>query len=580
MAKDPRRVHQSSVDPGLIGLLSIAGLIVLVGLAVDAALNFSTRITGQPAEPVGWNPVAGVLSIATGKVEWTTTATVIAMALGIGLAAMIIAVIMWLMHRSAGKKRVDKVQKHLGGKDDMASLSRSAAITQAKRWLPDQLAESHPGLRFGHIPGHKKKGLYSSWEDLYLVIFGPRMGKTTSQVIPAIVDAPGPVVTTSNKRDIVDDTVELTRSRGNIYVFDPQRIAPGFDQADWFFDPLDMVRREPEKMDSAAVALADIFLSASRSDGNAGGEAYWENMGRELLAGFLLAAAVDNRPIGEVYQWVTDPNDRTPLSILNQHPMWSQQAAGLQGKYTTADVTRSGIFSQAAQMAAPLSRAESLKWVTPRDGAQRFSAEDFVRSRADCCYVLSKEGADNAAALTTALTAAIMTAAEKYGEECGGRLPVPLVAALDEAANCVRWPQLPALYSHYGSRSIILMTILQSYAQGVNVWGEQGMEALWSASNITLYGGGVRDDKLLTKMEALIGEAAEKEKSVSSSKDGRSTSTSYRERKILTVADLAALQSGRAVVFASKRRPLIAELEPFWERDWSEETRSKLNIRK
>ena len=277
---------------------------------------------------------------------------------------------------------------------------------------------------------------------------------------------------------------------------------------------------------------------------------------------------------------MTDPNDRTPLSILNQHPMWSQQAAGLQGKYTTADVTRSGIFSQAAQMAAPLSRAESLKWVTPRDGAQRFSAEDFVRSRADCCYVLSKEGADNAAALTTALTAAIMTAAEKYGEECGGRLPVPLVAALDEAANCVRWPQLPALYSHYGSRSIILMTILQSYAQGVNVWGEQGMEALWSASNITLYGGGVRDDKLLTKMEALIGEAAEKEKSVSSSKDGRSTSTSDRERKILTVADLAALQSGRAVVFASKRRPLIAELEPFWERDWSEETRSKLNIRK
>lgn len=579
MAKDPRRINQPSVDPGLIVLCALAGLVVLTGLVIDASLNLSHRFTGQPAEPVGWNPIGGLLSVASGKVVWTPAAT-IALAVFIAvILAVICAVIFAVIKHNAGAKRVDKVQKHLAGKDDTASLSRQAAESQAKRWLPEQLAATHPGLRFGHLPGHKKKGLYSSWEDLYLVIFGPRMGKTTTQVIPAIVDAPGPVVTTSNKRDIVDDTVALTSSRGRVFVFDPQRIAAGFDQPAWFFDPLDMVRRDPDTMDSSAVALADIFLSASKTDGNSGGEQYWENMGRELMAAFLLAAALDDRPISDVYRWVTDPNDRTALSILTKHDKWSQQAAGLKGKYATADVTRSGFFSQAAQMAAPLSRAEALKWVTPRDDAERFSPEAFVRSTADTVYILSKEGADNAAALTTALTAAIMTAAEKYGEECGGRLPVPLVAALDEAANVVRWPQLPSLYSHYGSRSIILMTILQSYAQGVNVWGEQGMEALWSASNITLYGGGVRDDKLLQKMESLVGEAAEKEKSVSSSKDGRSTSTSYRERKILTVADLAALQAGRAVVFASKRRPLIAELEPFWERDWDDDIRSKLNIR-
>ena len=120
------------------------------------------------------------------------------------------------------------------------------------------------------------------------------------------------------------------------------------------------------------------------------------------------------------------------------------------------------------------------------------------------------------------------------------------------------------------------MTILQSYAQGVSVWGEEGMEALWSASAILMYGGGVRDERMLQKLEALIGDAEEQTRSVSRSADGRSVSQSVREKKILTVAELASLEAGRAVVFASKRRPIIAQLEPWWERSWPREIKERL----
>lgn len=576
MARDVRRAGKPGIDPSLVVLCIIAAAVVAIGVVIATTVNITAWLTGST--PSGWNPLTALLNAATGRLEWTMTTTIVlAVILGV-LAVAIAAAVSWAIARKNSGKRVDDVQKLLADSSDIASLSRESAQKTAERFMPADLAASHPGLRFGHVPGKPKKGLYSTWEDLYLVIFGPRMGKTTSQVIPAIVDAPGAVVTTSNKRDIIDDTIGITGARGPVWVFDPQNIAAGFDQNPWFFDPLDMVRADPAKMDSSADRLADIFLSASRS-GDGGGEAYWEQMGRQLLASMFLAAAVDNLPIGEVYQWVNDPDDRTPLMILEQHPEWSQRAAGLMGTYSTTEVTRSGFFSQAAQMAAPLGRAEALKWVNPAAGATRFSAEDFVRSTDQTMYLLSKEGADNAAALTTALTAAIMTAAEKYGESQGGRMPVPLVAALDEAANVVQWPELPGLYSHYGSRSIILMTILQSYAQGVKCWGEQGMEALWSASNVTLYGGGVRDEKLLQKMEALIGDAAEAQKSVSRSSAGRSSSTSWQEKKILTVADLAALQSGRAVAFVSKRRPMIVETEPFWERDWDQSVRDRLNIR-
>ena len=167
--------------------------------------------------------------------------------------------------------------------------------------------------------------------------------------------------------------------------------------------------------------------------------------------------------------------------------------------------------------------------------------------------------------------------------------PAPITAHTDAPATSLKpgkkknplnvMPELPELYSHYGSRSIILMTILQSYVQGVGVWGEHGMEAMWSAASVMLFGGGVRDEKLLGKIETLVGVAEEETASVSSNRDGRSISHSTQERKIMTVADLASMPRGRALLLSSNRRPLVAQLEPWWERDWDDHTMQALTAK-
>lgn len=577
MGRANARDAGKTIDPqtvlGIILLVTVTTVLILI----QTALWLSHLMTGAP-DKLSMNPFLTVIRLYRGSVQWTLPATIILGCI-IGLLA---GVGVWITIRRVKKPtiRVDKAAKHLAGRRDIQSLSRAAAVEKSRKWLPQGLADTHPGLRMGKIP-NTKTGLYSTWEDLYLVIFGPRMGKTTSQVIPAIVDAPGPVLTTSNKRDIIDDTIGITAARGDVYVFDPQWIAPEFEQEPWYFDPLDIIRREPRTMDAAATELADIFKCASSSSETTGGDAFFVDGGRDLLARLFLAATVANRPITDVYIWVNDQDDRTPVGLLKTSGEWDMQASALESTYNITEKTRSGIFSQAAQMASPLGRKAAAQWVTPQSGARKFSPEAFVRSAHDTLYVLSKEGADNAAALTTALTAAVMKAAETYGEENGGRLPVPLVAPLDEAANVVRWPQLPRLYSHYGSRSIILMTILQSYAQGVGVWGEEGMESLWSAAAILLYGGGVRDEKMLAKLESLIGDYEEWTTSVSNSKDSRSVSKQTREKKILTVSELASLGDNRAVVFAAKRRPIVAELEPFWRRDyWPADIKAGLRMKK
>ena len=66
-----------------------------------------------------------------------------------------------------------------------------------------------------------------------------------------------------------------------------------------------------------------------------------------------------------------------------------------------------------------------------------------------------------------------------------------MTVILDEAANICRIADLPSQYSHAGGRGVIPVTILQSYEQGMTVWGEQGMAALWGAATKKLIGAGV-----------------------------------------------------------------------------------------
>jgi len=104
----------------------------------------------------------------------------------------------------------------------------------------------------------------------------------------------------------------------------------------------------------------------------------------------------------------------------------------------------------------------------------------------------------------------------------GGRLTVPFLAVLDEAANICRFRNLDSYYSHFGSRGIIIETILQNWAQGEEVWGVKGMEKLWSAANVKIYGGGgVDDDKFLRRISDLIGPYEQIVTSESSGKDTR-----------------------------------------------------------
>jgi hypothetical protein len=289
------------------------------------------------------------------------------------------------------------------------------------------------------------------------------------------------------------------------------------------------------------------------------------------LRGHVLAAALAQRPITQVYLWLSDPTDDEPVGVLEQHD-FPLLASALQAVVNAPEKQRGGVYGTAQQIASFLTNREAMRWVTPAaagggsserraagnpwltngaGGRREFDPHEFVKTTATL-YSLSKEGRGSAGPLVTALTVAVCEAAEQHAKRSpGGRLPIPMVAVLDEAANVCRWRELPNLYSHYGSRGICMMTILQSWSQGVEVWGRDGMRKLWSAANIKVYGGGVSEVEFLSELSQLIGDFDLTTTSVSHGRGGRSTSRAVRRERVLDVADLSALPKGRAVVLAS-----------------------------
>ena len=566
MSSTSRRSQGPAADTEVIAGSVAIGVLIGVAFAITVGAHLAAAIDGA-REQLPLNPISLVIDLVKHKVLWPKYATPIAVAVAVLLGG-VAGWVWWVLRRLDG--HVDRAARWMGRGKAIASLSKKAAREKARSFGVDS-----PGLPIARsVAGNRL--LYADYESVACDIWGPRKGKTTSRAIPTIMAAPGAVLVTSNKRDVVDATRDPRSQVGRVWVFDPQAIAG--ERVNWWWNPLSYVRSERH-----ALELADVFALASRDPG-ARTDAFFDTAGQNLVAQMLLAAACGKRSLTQVYLWLTRPTDSEPVRVL-QEAGYRIVAADLQAQINAPDKQRGGVFGTAMSICAFMVDSQAMEWVTPpsewlperqpTEPVQQFDPYRFALVAEDgsrqTLYSLSKEGKAGAGPLVTALTMAVCEAAEDIAKRHrGGRLPIPMIAVLDEAANVCRWRKLPDLYSHYGSRGICLMTILQSWSQGVEVWGREGMTKLWSASTVKVYGGGVSEVEFLENVSKLIGDFDLLSRNVSfGGRQGRSTSRSTRREKILDVAELGALPTGRIVVMASGARPTLAKPTPYWQQPYA-----------
>ncbi|GAA4298615.1 type IV secretory system conjugative DNA transfer family protein [Actinomadura luteofluorescens] len=431
------------------------------------------------------------------------------------------------------------------------ALRRSLA-----KFAPEELDRDDIGLVLGDVllPGERSgQTLFASFEDTVVAFMAPRSGKTTTQSIPHALSAPGPVIATSNKADLWSAiaTVRAKRTGGKIWLFDPQHIT--YQPQDWWWNPLAGLSTVED-----AHRLAGHFV-LTVDDGQK--KDLWGPAAQDLLCALFLAAATSGRSLHHVAQWLDEPAVPTPIELL-QKAGFQLMASSLKGTQNGAVETRDGIYQTARTAAKALRDQEILAWVTPDRDLPVFDPDAFASSR-DTLYLLSKS-LSAAAPLIAALTDTTMRAAERRAEQAGGRLDPPLIVTLDEAANICRIADLPQLYSHLGSRGIIPVTILQSYEQGVTVWGEPGMAALWGAATRKLIGAGIDSPRLVRDLATLIGQHDVPVRSITYSEGRASEQISLRRQDILEAADIRALPTGTALLLATGTKPALIRLRPWY----------------
>jgi type IV secretory pathway TraG/TraD family ATPase VirD4 len=526
---------------------------------------------------------------------WSLTAA-LAVLLGAPLAA---AMIRWVARRPAA----DDPRRSLARVRDLAHLTLPAAALGAVRLRPSlagrgasDIDPADVGLALGRLhtrstpkagtagatrsrpagAGSAGKGvLYSSWEDVLLAYMAPRSGKSTALAIPAVLSAPGPVIATSNKADVWAATAALRAAETGerVWTFDPQQIA--YAPRTWWWDPLEDLSSVEE-----AERLAGHFVLTVEDDRS---KDIWGPAAQELLAALLLAARASGGTIHDVYEWLNDEANPTPVQILRDAGLRGI-AASLAGTQGSPPETRGSVYFTARVAAKCLRNPQITAWITPPtssvpaapdnlaehggpDGPVRmeqFHAAAFPRTR-QSLYLLSKDGGGSAAPLVAALTDRVMRAATLAAERAGGRLDPPMIVVLDEAANICRIADLPQLYSHLGSRGVIPLTILQSHAQGIGVWGETGMRALLSAATVKLVGAGIDDASFAEDLSRLIGDHDVTTVSINSG-DGRlSRSRSVRQQRILPAAAIRALPKGQALVWLTGAKVALVHTLPWYE---------------
>ncbi|WP_256098400.1 type IV secretory system conjugative DNA transfer family protein [Streptomyces agglomeratus] len=531
---------------------------ILVGGAVTLSVSTwagaaaGALVTGEDVAPFPLSLVSAY-QMATGWSQvWPHSQT--ASTIGAGLLDVaVVALVVWGLRVSFRWYRNPSSLAALHQVRELTPKQAARTATRLRSSLKDSKPKDVPardrGVLLGdHMPSRVE--LRGSDEDTYVAIMAPRAGKSTSLAIPVAEEAPAALLMTSNKADVYAATLASRSRVGQPWILDTQGVAQAERQMWW-----DMIA-QAETLEGAE-RLASHFVTQITSEQ---ADPFWSQAAGDLLVGLFRAAWWEGGTVRDVMKWLSDPKEKAPLRVLYQHePVLAEQ---VDSSINIAEETQSGIYQNARTAVSALRDEKVLAWVTPDKSHPRFDPEHFATSR-DTLYLLSKKGGPSSA-VVAALADAVFTAGAEAGERNGGRLPEPMRAVLDEAANICKIADLPDLYSHLGSRGITPFVILQSYRQGVKAWGEVGMDSMWSAATKKLIGVGLDDAKFAQDVSTLTGAHYVERGSYSKSKEGYSRSYSEQREQVLDPAEIRAMKKGTALLMATGMPVAQISLRPWY----------------
>jgi type IV secretory pathway TraG/TraD family ATPase VirD4 len=447
-----------------------------------------------------------------------------------------------------------------------------APFSQLREVLSRSTAAGH-----GVYLGHDAHGwCFAEPEQSVMILGPPRSGKTSAFIVPNVVVAEGPVVSTSTKPDVLDATIWHRRRTGDCFSFDPTRSverSPELRPLRW--SPLQSCTSWAPSM-SMAHTLVEVGTGSAGRAGQLGDQSHWNERAKALLAPLLLAASIGDEDMRTLLTWVDRRKALPAQQILASEPGQETQLARhlLEGIMETDDRELSGIWSTASGSLRGFRTDQALDSMAEPD----FDPASFVNST-DTIYIAAPAHQQTMVApMVVGLIEDIRQATYDSSARTPSSSRPPVLLALDEVANIAPIPQLPEMISEGGGQGLVTLACLQDLSQARSRWPDRA-DGLPSLFGTTIVLPGIGDTKTLEALSLLAGEEEVLSRTLSAGRmpsghpfadmvtggrpqRGESVSTHWRRR--LPPDLIAQGSAGHALSFDRRNRPGWVPLAPFY----------------
>lgn len=414
--------------------------------------------------------------------------------------------------------------------------------------------------------GHHRR-LLAGEDCVSAVAFGPNgSGKTTSLIVPNVLDWDGPVVLTTAKPQDLDPICSARATRGPVWVIAPGGAA-GHPTTGW--SPLADVHNE-----ETADRMAEWMVEASGMTGDPKARP-WNAQARKYLKGLLLAAALHGDPDrdsvgGGIRQWVTwihaGEKARDHVEDLLREHGHAATAREYASTWQIHEEGKGSVLFTALGLADTYSRPGVLNAAEQVAEHGGFTPTALLDTGGTLCIVTPNAEGDRFAPYFTALLSAIIHNAETRAAEYGGPLEPRLLLALDEAGNVFRYPRLPHVLTTARGNGIQLLLIYHDLAQVEHLYGGREVaRTVMSNAKMRMLLPGVGDLDTLRYWSDLIGQTRTETTGITTGYDGkRSRSRNEHSDHLAPLHKLQQLPRGQAVLLYENLPPTRIRLLPWY----------------
>lgn len=472
--------------------------------------------------------------------------------------------------------------------------------------LPRMLAswrDGSPGA-VRPMPWHAAWLAGTSWgmevwlgSERHIYVLGPtRSGKTVSVVIPAVVEAPGFVLATSTRGDIIKATRRLReqgvtdRERGAVFggghaathVFDPEGVA---DNDPMTRHNMDWTPLQGCDDPSTAMRRAQTMVTIGGM-GAGSNNAEWGVSAAMYVQALLYAAAVADRTINDCYEWSLSPeNAQEAADLIRRYTPQREmdQWAATLNALPHVDPRQKGsewfgVKNAFAILADPNVRARMN--LSPSD--PRLVDPKSMVLRGDTVYVLSQPKRDGGVAGNAGVFVSLLL--DTFQEACQdiamdrsagsrGKIEPPARFVLDELSNIEKWPALRNAITQGGGNGYQLVIVEQSREQMADDrdgYGRAVERTVWENCHRVMLKG-VSDDETLKWWIQQIG-THNLTRRESSWNPGQGplggVSTRHEREESVTQRELSLLPRGYALVEPLGQAPALVSLQMYTTRGW------------